>query len=367
MNRVDVMVAPVVGALMVGTAALNGVAGPAGYGLLVLSAAALAAHRRHPLPVLAVTSVLAACYVLAVEPEMAATIPALITLASVVRHGHRRASQVAALGLVAAMTGGYLLSDQPVLAAVKGGFLVMGWFVAAVAMGIALQQADRRALDAEHSREEAALRRAGEERLRIARELHDSLTHTISVIKVQAGVAVHLTSKRGEQASPALLAIQEASGEAMRELRETLEVLRDDTVALARLPELISRMRAMGQEVALTVEGNTRALPASVDQAAFRIVQEALTNCVRHAPGAQASVLVEYGKEEVVVEVSDTGGAAAPDEGLPGGGKGLTGMRERVDALGGRLEAGPAGRGFTVKAWLPVEVTVGLTGKALPA
>lgn len=354
MKKLDLVVAPVVGVVMVSNAALNGTAGPAGYALLVAAAAALHWHRRAPQAVLVVTTLCAMAYTLFVEPELTAGLPVLITLASAVRHGHRRVSQLTSLALILSMTGAYLLAGQETLVAVKGGFLVMGWFVAAVAMGVALKQADERVMDAERTREETALRRAGEERLRIARELHDSLTHTISIIKVQAGVAAHLAAKRGEQVPPALQAIQEASGEAMRELRETLEVLRDDRVALSRLPELLERMRAAGQDVALTVAGTARALPLDVDQAAFRIVQEALTNVSRHAPGARAKVTLEYGRQQVIVQVDDDGEAEA--QVVPG--KGLTGMRERVDALGGKLETGRGAQGFRVWAELPLSESV---------
>ncbi|MEV0583593.1 sensor histidine kinase [Nonomuraea sp. NPDC050310] len=350
MKRLDLVVAPAVGLVMVSATLINGVAGPGGYALLAAAAVALHWHRVAPQQVLVVTTGCALLYALFVEPELTAGLPALISLASTVRHGHRRLSQVAALALILAMIAAYLLAGQDPLAAVKGGILVTGWFVAAVAMGVALQQADQRAQEAEHNREEAALRRAGEERLRIARDLHDSLTHTISVIKVQAGVAAHLAAKRGEQVPPALAAIQEASGEAMRELRETLEVLRDESVSLARLPELAERLRAAGLPLDLRIEGDPGALPAEVDQAAYRIVQEALTNVARHAPGARAEVTLAYGRRAVTVTVADDGAGTAPA--VPG--KGLTGMRERAEALGGKLQAGPGERGFLVRAELPV-------------
>ncbi|MGE5293170.1 MAG: sensor histidine kinase [Micromonosporaceae bacterium] len=140
-----------------------------------------------------------------------------------------------------------------------------------------------------------------EEWLRIARELHDSLTHSISVVQVQAGVAAHLARKRGEDVSPALLAIQEASADAARELRATLSVLRRDDEAdgsgLDRLPKLMARMRSAGLPTSVTVTGAPRSLPPDVDQAAYRIVQEALTNITRHAGPASASVHLCYGPD----------------------------------------------------------------------
>jgi signal transduction histidine kinase len=199
-----------------------------------------------------------------------------------------------------------------------------------------------------------------EERLRIARELHDSLTHSISVIQVQAGVAVHLARKRGEEVPPSLLAIQEAGADAARELRTTLSVLRSkedgDGSGLGQLDSLVARARAAGLPVTVTVTGAERALPADVDQAAYRIVQEALTNVTRHAGHACASVHLHYTPEALSVQVDDDGkGTVTGTVARPSGpGLGLVGMRERVSALGGRLHAGPQdGGGFLVRAELP--------------
>src|SRR6201995_2963909 len=153
-----------------------------------------------------------------------------------------------------------------------------------------------------------------EERPRIARELHDSLTHSISVIQVQAGVAVHLARKRGEEVPPALLAIEEAGTDAARELRATLGVLRaaedGDGSGLAPLDSLVSRARAAGQSVTLTVTGNARPLPSDVDQAAYRIVQEALTNVSRHAGRASAWVRLAYETGARPVHIANDGDGA---------------------------------------------------------
>ena len=235
-----------------------------------------------------------------------------------------------------------------------------------------LRKAERRAEEAERTRDEAAQRRAMEERLRIARELHDSLTHSISVIQVQAGVAVHLARKRGEDVPPALLAIQEAGADAVRELRATLDVLRSeedgDGSGLSQLDSLVARARAAGLPVTVTVTGAKRPLPPEVDQAAYRIVQEALTNVSRHAGRACVTVHLHYAPETLSVHVDDDG--EGPDNSpvispeistvtssgaRPSGpGLGLVGMRERVSALGGQLHAGPRdGGGFQVRAELP--------------
>jgi signal transduction histidine kinase len=202
-----------------------------------------------------------------------------------------------------------------------------------------------------------------EERLRIARELHDSLTHSISVIQVQAGVAVHLARKRGEDVPPALLAIQEAGADAVRELRATLGVLRSeedgDGSGLSQLDSLVARARAAGLPVTVRVTGAQRPLPPEADQAAYRIVQEALTNVSRHAGLATASVHLHYGPQTLSIQVDDDGdgtllGNAGNGTGPPGPGLGLVGMRERVSALGGELLAGPQDDGgFRVRAELP--------------
>jgi signal transduction histidine kinase len=203
------------------------------------------------------------------------------------------------------------------------------------------------------------LRRAGEERRRIARELHDSLTHNISLIKVQAGIAIHMARERGEPVPAGLLAIEEASGEAMRELRATLEVLRDPDGAaafngLGNLSTLVGRVRAAGLETNVTISGERRVLPTEVDRTAYRIVQEALTNVARHAGGASALVRISYRPRSLTVQIDDDG-CATPGGAAPAPGIGLTGMRERVTALSGRLHAGPRPEGgFTVRAEIPL-------------
>jgi signal transduction histidine kinase len=244
-------------------------------------------------------------------------------------------------------------------------FYAAGWIISAGVMVVTarmwqlhLREVEHRADEAERTRDETARRRAMEERLRIARELHDSLTHSISVIQVQAGVAVHLARKRGEDVPPALLAIQEAGTDAVRELRATLGVLRSDAdgSGLCLLDGLVGRARAAGLPVTVTVTGAERPLPPEVDQAAYRIVQEALTNVSRHAGRACASVHLHYAPQTFSVQVEDDGEGPGNGDGArpPGPGLGLVGMRERVSALGGRLQAGSQdGGGWRVCADLP--------------
>ena len=251
-------------------------------------------------------------------------------------------------------------------------FYAAGWLISAGVMVVTsriwqlhIREVEQRADEAERTKDEAARRRAMEERLRIARELHDSLTHSISVIQVQAGVAVHLARKRGEDVPPALLAIQEAGADAGRELRATLGVLRSeedgDGSGLSQLDSLVARARAAGLPVTVTVTGVQRPLPAEADQAAYRIVQEALTNVSRHAGAASASVHLHYAPGTLSIQVDDDGKGQVTSAGTGNGtrasgpGLGLVGMRERVSALGGQLQAWPRdGGGFRVRAELPV-------------
>ena len=263
-------------------------------------------------------------------------------------------------------------------------FYAAGWVISAGFSIVAsqvwrlhLREVEQRAEEAERTRDEVARRRAVEERLRIARELHDSLTHSISVICVQSGVAVHLARKRGEEVSPALLAIQEASTDAARELRTTLGVLRSeddgDSSGLNHLDRLAARARAAGLPVTVNVTGAKRTLPPEVDQAAYRIVQEALTNVSRHAGQASAWVHLCYTPDALEIQIDDDGAgistsnangetnANATSNGHAHNTSnrlGLMGMRERVTALGGRLHAGPRdGGGFQVRAEIPAETS----------
>ncbi|SFA94074.1 Histidine kinase [Amycolatopsis marina] len=247
-------------------------------------------------------------------------------------------------------------------------FYATGWLVSIGITALAflqwrayVREVENRAEEAERTREEVARRRAVEERLHIARELHDSLTHSISVIKVQAGVAAHLARKHGAEPPDALLAIQEASSDAVRELRSTLDVLRRDQDGngngngLDRIPALVRRAEASGLATTVTVEGEARVLPPEVDQAAYRVVQEALTNVGRHAGPATASIRLTYGPRTLTVRIDDDGRASQRP---PVPGHGLIGMRERVTALGGELSAEPrATRGFSVQAELPIPGT----------
>lgn len=287
----------------------------------------------------------------------------LFAVYAAVRAGHRTVTVAASVAVLAALPLAALASglhDTGEAFAQARGALELAWLIAAGAAGEALRQAERRAEEAERTREETARHRADEERLHIARELHDSLTHQISIIKVQAEVAVHVARRRGEQVPEALLAIQEAGREATRELRATLQALRDDDTTpprgLDHVPELVERARTIGLDATLTIEGQRQDVPAAVSRTVYRIVQESLTNVARHSAAATASVRIDCRPDALAVRIDDDG-KATPDT-APVPGVGLLGMRERVTALGGRLRAEPRGEGgFTVQAELPVDRT----------
>jgi len=220
----------------------------------------------------------------------------------------------------------------------------------------------RRAYSA--SLRERSLREAlSGQRLQIARELHDIVSHAMSVVAVQAGVGSHLITTRPDEAAKSLRAIEDTARAALSETRSLLSVIRDDDYDLASrssipglddLQALVRRVTDAGQPVTLRMEGQPRALPQSLELSLYRVVQEALTNVVRHATQpATATVVIRYDDEGVVVEVTDDGHGTGNKHGHSGG-HGLAGMRERVSLLGGELSAGPrAGGGYQVVARLP--------------
>src|SRR5690606_8182982 len=244
----------------------------------------------------------------------------LFAVYAAVRAGHRAVTVAASVVVLAALPLAALasgLDDVGEVFARARGALEIAWLVAAGAAGEALRQAERRAEEAERTREETARRRADEERLRIARELHDSLTHQISIIKLQAEVAVHVARRRGEEVPEALLAIQEAGREANRELRATLGALRDDDPSpprgLDHVPELVERARAIGLDATLTIEGQRENVPAAVGRTVYRIVQESLTNVARHAASATAAVRIDCRPDVLAVRVDDDGETRGAD------------------------------------------------------
>jgi signal transduction histidine kinase len=339
------------------------------YLLLAGGAAALLFRLRWPLGVLAVTVACALAYAARNYPEgpsSLAIFPALWTVAITVPRRQAWLAAVATAVAVAAAEmvfyGDTMFDGEPLYAAVTV-FAAMWWGEAVRVRRAYVAELRDRAERAERTREEEARRRVDEERMRIARELHDVVSHTIGVISVQAGVAAHLLHRRPEQAADSLAAIRQASDEALGELHAMLGVLRggDDGRAplapapgLAELDALVAQAAGAGVEVRVVVQGEPRRLPPAVDLACYRVVQESLTNVVRHAGASRAEVTVSHHGGGVVVEVVDDGsGRAGPAS--AGSGQGIVGMRERARALGGTLEAGPRPQGgFRVRASLPL-------------
>jgi signal transduction histidine kinase len=284
----------------------------------------------------------------------------VLALIAGVVSGHRRlAWALAAAMLVVVLT---VRATAGIGQDVTFGDVAAGltWIVIALVLGEVVKlRLERRAVRAA-VREDEIARRAQEERLRIARELHDVLAHSISLINVQAGVALHVMDERPEQARTALTAIRDASRDALQEVRTALGTLRGAGEGAPRSPaptlddleELAARASAGGVRVTTEVTGARRPLPPGVDRAAYRIVQEAVTNVHRHAGAGTASVHVDYG-DWLTVQVDDDGRGGAPDP--DGVGSGIAGMRERAAAAGGSLEAGPRPEGgFRVRARLPL-------------
>ncbi|MQA99902.1 MAG: sensor histidine kinase [Actinobacteria bacterium] len=334
-------------------------------GVLLLGAGpvALVVRRRYPATVLGVVLATTLGYTLLDYPRGPIFLALIVAFVTAVMKGRRVEALVAlALGYVGFLWAGYLLGVEP--APSLGEALGLGaWLLLLFAVSEIARARRERAIELARTREAEAKRRAGEERLRIARELHDVLAHNISLINVQAGTALHLLDEHPEQARPSLAAIRQASNEALAELRSVLDILREGqesvprspTSRLAHVDDLIAKTEAAGAHVTMRIEGDARPLAPGVDLAAFRVVQEALTNVTKHARDARVAVEISYEDRELTVQIDDDG-VGAPVGAPSGGGRGISGMRERAAALGGELEAGPRpGGGFRVRARFPVK------------
>jgi signal transduction histidine kinase len=327
--------------------------------LVLIGPIALYWLRSRPVAVLWATVVSTLAYMLLGYAYGPVVLSFVIAVFFAVMSGHRMAGWVAPAALYLAHVGGRM-----VLGINDYGFYqiltVGGWFVVMVVVAELVRGHRERSEEVARSRKEEELRRAGEERLRIAQELHDVVAHHISLINVQAGVALHLVDRQPEQAGTALAAIKEASREALVELRSIVGVLRqsDETAprqpvpGLDRLDHLISRTSRAGLEVHAVVHGNPRPLPTSLDRTAYRIIQESLTNIVRHANASAATIRIDYGADALVLQIDDDGDSLIypPQEG-----NGIIGMRERATAQGGTLTAArtPAGA-LRITARLPL-------------
>ncbi|MGK5628384.1 sensor histidine kinase [Streptomyces sp. URMC 123] len=346
--------------------------------LAVVACAALVVRRRRPLAVLAFTSAVTLTgLALGTEdprtPIAFAVVIALYTVAS--RTDRPTTWRVGALTVVGLTAAAMALAERPWYAQENLG--IFAWTGMAAAAGDAVRSRrafvaaiEERAERAERTREEEARRRVAEERMRIARELHDVVAHHIALVNVQAGVAAHVMDKRPDQAREALAHVREASRSALRELRATVGLLRqsgdpeaptEPAPGLDLLDQLVDSFRHAGLPVEVTRRAAVdEPLPAGVDLAAYRVIQEALTNVHKHAgDGARAEVTVAVAEGALEVTVVDDGaGRPAPGPGearSPHGRHGLTGMRERAAALGGHCAAGPvATGGFRVHVRLPL-------------
>jgi signal transduction histidine kinase len=338
-------------------------------GLALVTAVPLVLRRRYPLGVLvAIVPLLLVC--LAVfHPDHAAAGIVMVVVFTVGLHGHRTRALVVGALMAPVVAAGVLITSHQlggdsVAETVAYLALVLGALVAGDA--VRARQELVRVVAAEAERERAALaqHRFDEQRLRYAHELHDVVGHALVAINVRAAAAAHL-ARREQGASPvaALEEIASTSAEALGELRTALKGLRSDEVplrpaeaGLANLGDLIAGVKGAGLTVELDMAAATEAVPAAIGHAGYRIVQEGLTNVLRHSTAKHARVRIGHDEGALLVEVLDQGQARSTGAGIVGGGHGLLGMRERAAALGGSCEAGRApGGGWRVQARIPID------------
>ena len=339
--------------------------------LVLLSSVPLAWRRRAPLPVLVVVLATSVAGAAARYNSSAGGLAVLVALYTVAAHCDRRRSVAAAVLTAVGVLIVLATAPEHIEAIdVVGNYVV---FATAWILGdnVGVRRAyvaelEARATRLEQQQEEQARRAVGRERGRIARELHDIVAHHMSVMVVQAGGARRVLDTDPDQAREALASIETTGRQALSEMRLLLGVLRSDDDAagdglgpqpgVKALDGLVEQLRDLGLPVELKVEGEPRPLAEGVDLSAYRIVQEALTNTLKHAGRAQAKVVLRYGADDVVVEVVDDGrGAGADAVNGPATGHGLVGMRERVALFGGDLRTGPRpGGGYLVHARLPL-------------
>jgi signal transduction histidine kinase len=332
--------------------------------LLLAGPLCLLARRRYPIPALLATVAVTLTYFALQYPLGLVYLSVVVAVFNAVLWGPRMLAWcscwacVAAIVIVLSLTNtGY----QPGAGSIGAG---AAWTLSILVVAEIVKARQEQAVQAEAARDEQARRLATEERLGIAREVHDVLAHHVSLINVQSGVALHLIDKQPEQAREALRTIKQSSKEVLVELRSILGVLRSvdqdngpptqPVSGLERLDALLERMRSAGLPVLVDVLGERRALPSGVDAAALRIVQESLTNTYRHAGPSQATVELGYLPGELRITVEDNGRGEASALSTEGSGAGLIGMRQRAEALGGTFAAAPLpGSGFRVAVTLP--------------
>jgi signal transduction histidine kinase len=338
-------------------------------GVIVLSLGALVVRRRYPFAVVLVDAGAALVLTIGDFNSNGAALPALVALYTVAAHRPRRVSWWALALVVPLVTAVVVLDDgvQDQAGAVVIANVVV--FATAWILGDNLQTRrkyvsalEERADRLEHDRADQARRAVTYERARIARELHDVVAHHVGVMVVQAGAARRVLGRDPAQADAALETVEQTGREAMREMRAMLGVLRDEDAVAERdpqpgadaLPALVAQVCDAGVRTTFAVSGDARPLPPGVDLSVYRIVQESLTNVMRHAgPNAAAHVALAYGPVTVEVSVTDDGRGASAETNSDG--HGAVGMRERAALYGGTLRAGPrAGGGFAVHASFPI-------------
>jgi signal transduction histidine kinase len=347
-----------------------------GYLLLAGSGLVLAARRRWPVPVFGTTALLSLTYYAIGFSDGPGWIGLFVALYTLTAYGDgRRSLAIAGVGVTGLATG-WLVAAAGVVprAAIGWVFFRIAASVMAAALGESVRSRAAEALERAHraelSREEETRARVDAERLRIAREVHDTVAHAIAIINVQAGVTAYQLDKRPGQARQALVTIEQTSAQALHEMRAVLGVLRDSDngrvphPGLEQVNALTAMARESGLDVKLEVTSPPAPLPSAVDHTVYRILQESITNVIRHVGPTRVTVGIDYEADAVEVRVTDEGGgrAAGPRPaadagpvGSTGPGRGIVGMRERCGLLGGELTAGPRpGGGFEVRARLPL-------------
>jgi signal transduction histidine kinase len=366
--------------------------GNLGYALMVVSGVVVALRRRWPVPVFLTAALASLVYYGLDFPDGPGWLGLFVALYTLTAYGDgHRSLVIAGVGTtVLAVCWLVAAADIEPRAAIGWVAFRIGASVMSAALGESVRsrqviaaQAQQRAELAERTREEEARARVDAERLRIAREVHDTVAHAIAIINVQSGVTAHVLGKRPDVAREALRAIEQTSSRALREMRAMLGVLRDDDgdddgrvpyPGLGQIDDLAAKAREAGLDIKLEETSPAAPLPSAVGSAAYRIVQESITNVMRHVGPTRVTVALKAGIDVLEIRVTDEGRRAAPghdsaDPRLPARqpsgtgssarpGRGIVGMRERCRLLGGELAAGPLpGGGFEVRARLPLAPT----------
>jgi signal transduction histidine kinase len=358
--------------------------GQLGYLLLIGTGLVLVLRRRWPVPVFGAVAVASLVYYAAGFSDGPGWIALFVGLYTLTAYGDgRRSLLIAGVGITVLATG-WLVAAAGVVprAAIGWVFFRIAAAIMAAALGesvrsrrVVAAEALERAYQAERTREEEARARVDGERLRIAREVHDTVAHAIAIINVQAGVTAYLLDKKPEGARDALVTIEQTSAQALHEMRAVLGVLRDSDngrvphPGLAQAEELAALAREAGVDVKLDLSAPTAPLPSALDHTVYRILQESITNVIRHVGPTRVTVVLDYGTDVLEVRVTDEGSRELPDQGAPvrqsparslsgsstEAGRGIVGMRERCGLLGGELTAGPRPHGgYEVRARLPL-------------